>query len=140
LVFFRQFKVTDYPVQRFPGRRPSFPVPAGADTIPYIRGKFPVSLDKKVPYRTGDDLGIDSSHVNPAYDIRDKGAIDNTAIKHCQGFSGSNHKKNLGAFFAAAKNRAIRLYLLPGKPDKRIPLLSLARKRKNSCTIMQPAW
>jgi hypothetical protein len=33
----------------------------------------------------------------------------------------------LGAFFAAAKNRAIRLYLLPGKPVKRIPLLSLAR-------------
>jgi hypothetical protein len=33
----------------------------------------------------------------------------------------------LGAFFAAAKNRAIRLYLLPDKSGKRIPLLSLAR-------------
>jgi hypothetical protein len=30
-----------------------------------------------------------------------------------------------------AGDRAIRLYLLSGKPGKRIPLLSLARKKKN---------
>jgi hypothetical protein len=39
--------------------------------------------------------------------------------------------RNLGAFpffalHAKKGNRAIRLYLLPGKPGKRIPLLSLA--------------
>jgi hypothetical protein len=35
---------------------------------------------------------------------------------------------NLGAFFAAAKNRAIRLYLFCRR-QKRIPLLSLARAK-----------
>jgi hypothetical protein len=42
-----------------------------------------------------------------------------------------------GRIPAYGGDRAIRLYLLPGKPDKRIPLLSLARKKAEEFTTKE---